>query len=534
MSQRLSQDIPASTDLAMSPGWLRLPFDRIGFVLGPVLLVGWLTLTDRGSLTPEAHRLAGIMLLTIVWWITEPIPIFATGLLAVALCVVLRAVPSDKGNAEALRAALAPLADPAVFFLMGGLFLGRAMTRHGLDRRLALSILCTRWAGRSPTTLLVSVGLSVMLISMWISNTAATAMMYPVTIGIIGVLAAGTATCAGDDSDSASRLARSPYASALLLITAYASSVGGIATPIGTATNVVAIGFFRRSEYFGRSADFLSWAAVGVPMMLCIFVGLFLWLRCLSPSSDLDLPALRDYLRAERAKLGPWRRGEVNTLAVFMIVVSLWVAPGVLGLCGASTIQQAFVSRLPEEITALLIPVSLYLCPVNWSTREFTLDRSDFSQIDWGSLVLFGSGLSLGGLMFKTGLALQVGQVVFATVGTSDVSTITALAVCGGILLSEFTGNTAAAATLIPVVLTIAREANIDPLLPLLGVTFGASFGSALPVSTPPNAIVYSSGLLPVRRMIVSGIGLDVLCGVVIWITLRIAGGLGWSLFAGP
>ena len=534
MSQPSPRGHPPAAASEESPIWLRLPFDRIGFVLGPVLMVGWLTLTEPGSLTPEAHRLAGIMLLTILWWITEPIPIFATGLLAIALCVVLQAVPTDKGKVEAVRTALAPLADPAVFFLMGGLFLGRAMTRHGLDRRLALSILCTRWAGRGPGSLLAAVGLSVMLISMWISNTAATAMMYPVTLGIISVLAAGTATATNRSSDSAADLARSPYASSLLLITAYASSVGGIATPIGTATNVVAIGFFRQPDYFGRSADFLSWAIVGVPMMLCIFLGLFVWLRRLSPTTDLNLPALRDYLRVERSRLGPWRRGEVNTLAVFLIVVGMWVTPGMLGLIGASETQRAFSSRFPEEITALLIPVLLYLCPVNWRSREFTLDRSDFVRIDWGSLVLFGSGLSLGSLMFKTGLALQVGQTVFAMVGTSDVGTITALAVGGGILLSEFTGNTAAAATLIPVVLTIAREAHIDPLLPLLGVTFGASFGSALPVSTPPNAIVFSSGLLPVRRMIVAGIGLDLLCAVVIWSTLRIAYGLGWNLFADP
>jgi sodium-dependent dicarboxylate transporter 2/3/5 len=502
---------------------LLFPFDRLGFVLGPIMLVGWL-MTEPGSLTPEAHRLAGIMLLTMLWWITEPIPTFATGLLAVGLCVVLQAVPADKGRLDAMRTALAPLADPAVFFLMGGLFLGRAMTRHGLDRRLALSILCTRWAGSSPGSLLAGVGLSVMLMSMWISNTAATAMMYPVTLGIISVLAAGTA-------DSSTNLARSPYASALLMITAYASSVGGIATPIGTATNVVAIGYFRQPEYFGRPIDFLSWSLVGVPMMLCIFCGLFFWLRRLAPSGHLNLLALREYLQDERSRLGPWSRGEVNTLVVFAIVVGLWITPGVLGLIGATQARQAFSSRCPEEITALLVPVLFYLVPVNWRRREFTLDRSDFTKIDWGSLVLFGAGLSLGGLMFKTGLALAVGEAVFAMVGSRDVSTITAIAVCGGIFLSEFTGNAPAASTLIPVVLAIARQANIDPLPPLLGVTFGASFGSALPVSTPPNAIVYSSGLLPVRRMIVAGVGLDLLCAVVIWTALYIAHACAWNPF---
>src|SRR6185312_11961135 len=143
---------------------------------------------------------------------------------------------------------LRPFADPSVSFLFGGMFIGRAMSRHGLDRRLALSILTTNWASRSPGTVLAAVGVSVTLVSMWISNTAATAMVFPVTMGIIGVLGAGS-------GEGVPRFGRSPYASALLLMTAYASSVGGIATPIGTATNVVAMSFFRRPEYFGQPVD---------------------------------------------------------------------------------------------------------------------------------------------------------------------------------------------------------------------------------------------------------------------------------------
>ena len=146
------------------------------------------------------------------------------------------------------------------------------MTRHGLDRRIALSIVTKRWAARSPGTLLLAVGLSVMLVSMWISNTAATAMIYPVTIGIISVLTSGL-------GPQAAAFARSPYASTLLLMTAYGSSVGGIATPIGTTTNVVAMGFFRRPEYFGRAIDFGRWILVGVPMMAALAVVLFAWLK---------------------------------------------------------------------------------------------------------------------------------------------------------------------------------------------------------------------------------------------------------------
>src|SRR5262249_55680251 len=156
--------------------WLQLPIDRIGMFLGPAVLLAWILLVPAGALRPEAHRLAGIMLLTIIWWVTEPIPIPATGLLAVVLCVLLGTVPSETvGKGGPAAVVMQAFADPSVFFMIGGLFIGRAMARHGLDRRVALSILCARWAGRSPGMVLAAVGMGVTFVSMWISNTAATA-----------------------------------------------------------------------------------------------------------------------------------------------------------------------------------------------------------------------------------------------------------------------------------------------------------------------------------------------------------------------
>ena len=488
-------------------------------------MAAWIVLGPHQGITPEAHRLTGVLLLTIIWWLTEPIPIPATGLFAVVLSVVVGAVPVAEGDPAAVVIALAQFGNPTLFFLLGGMFIGRAMSRHGLDRRIALSILTARGAARSPQTLLAAVGLSVMLISMWISNTAATAMIYPVTLGIISVLAAGM----GSDEN---QFERSPYASALLLMTAYASSVGGIATPIGTTTNVVAMGYFRQSDYFGRPVDFARWSLVGVPMMLALGVALFAWLRFLAPSGRLDLSAVRVHLARERAKLGGWSVGERNTLVVFLSVVTLWIAPSVLTLAGMHDEAAWYTAHFPEEIVALMAPVMLFLLPTDWRQRRFSLSIDDFSQIDWGTLMLFGSGLSLGSLMVRTGLVRTIGQSAFDWLGSDDVWLITAMAIAGGILLSEFTSNAAAATALIPVVMAICQEAGVDRIPPLMGVTFAASFGSALPVSTPPNAIIYGSGLLPARRMMLAGIGFDVACGLVIWSVLRAACALGWTPLA--
>lgn len=506
----------------------RRGFDRVGFILGPALMLTWFAFAEGGGLRPEAYRLAGVLILTVVWWITEPIPLAATGLLAAVLCVALGAVPAEDRARTGVRTVLAPFADPTVFFLLGGLFIGRAMTKHGLDRRIALALLATRWAAASPGRLLLTVGAATAFVSMWVSNTATTAMMCPVVVGMIAVLGAGSASAGGPP------VARSWYATALLLAVAIGSSVGGIATPIGTATNVFAIGFLKRPEVLGRGVGFLHWMAVGVPMMLVIFAGMYAWLRLLAPQGELDLAALRAYLRAEYARLGPWKRGEANTLAVFLLAVGLWVAPGVLALVAPGEVQAVFLRHFPEEMTAVFAVVLLFILPTDIRGRRFTLDGDDFRQVDWGTILMFGAALSLGGLMFRTGLAEAAGRAAFGAVGTRDPWVLTGVAIFAAILVSEVTSNTATAAALMPVVHRLCVEAGVDPVPPLLGAALGASFGSALPVSTPPNAIVYGTGMAPVRRMIPAGLGVDLFAGVAVWAGLWIASEVfRWSPLVG-
>jgi sodium-dependent dicarboxylate transporter 2/3/5 len=500
----------------------RFPLDLCGLILGPTILISWLTLTtpEQFGLAPEAHRLAGVMMLTILWWLTEPIPIPGTAILAVCMSVFLGAVPIEAGKKPA-EIALGPFADPSAYFLVGGMFIGQAMQRHGLDRRFALAILCTRWAGRSPGALLAGVGMAVMLVSMWTSNTAATAMVYPVTMGIISVLSQGTG--------STGSFAHSRFATGLLLITAYASSVGGVATPIGSGTNVLARGLFARTENLGTEIAFLNWMLIGIPVMIVGYIGMTVWLRRLSPSTELDMPTLRDYLLEQQRQLGPWRQGEINTLVTFIITVTLWIMPAVLTFAATKAGQDWYRAHFSEDIVALFAPVLMFLLPVDWRKREFTIDVRDLQKVDWGAILLFGAGLSLGQMMAKTGLASVVGTASVSMLGTTDLWTITAVAITAGIVLSEFTSNAAAVATLFPVILAIARAEQLDPWPPLLGLTFAASFGSALPVSTPPNAIVYGSGLIRMPRMIVAGLGLDIVCGIAIWVVLRVAFGLGWT-----
>ena len=485
-------------------------------------MIAWICSPKPLSLTPEAHRFAGVFLLTVIWWVTEPIPIAATGLLSVVLAAFVGVFPHDFPVEQIPRVLFAPFASPSVFFLIGSLFIGCAMMRHGLDKRIAISILSARWAGRSPTTILFGVGVATMAISMWVSNVAATAMVYPITLGIIEVLSLSS----GDPN-----FRRSKYASSLLLMTGYASTVGGIATPIGTSTNIVARGFFAQKDYFNQTVDFGRWCLVGAPLTVIIMLGLFAWLRIGARLKDFDLTRLREFLQAEQAKLGRWNRGEVNTLITFLFIVGLWIAPSILGGLGLNDERDWLQRHLPEEIVSILAPIVLFLLPINYRERRFTLEPGDFSKIDWGTMLLFGAGLSLGKLMEETKLAEALGNGAFAALGTTDVWAVTIAATLSAVLFSEFSSNSATATTLIPVVYAMCQGSGVDALPPLMGVALGASFGSALPVSTPPNAVVYGSGLLPVRRMIVAGLGLDLIAAVAILIVLGIAFHLGWSPF---
>jgi sodium-dependent dicarboxylate transporter 2/3/5 len=491
-------------------------------VLGLLIVACGVALTLVYPTIPPADRLGWVLVFTILWWLTEPIPIAATGLLSVVLAVGLGAVPAAEGSRGSIaKTVLAPFADPSVFFLLGGMFLARGMVRHGLDRRLALSVLSSSWAGRSPIRLLISVGLAVGWVSMFVSNTAATAMVYPVVLGIIGVVS----------RSAGPGFARSRFASSLLLMTAYSASIWGVATPIGTATNVVAMGFLRQPEFLGVSVDFGRWVLVGFPTAFLTFMGTAVWLWWSTGRWDgrnLSLADLRDHLREQRIGLGRWKQGEINTLLVLCLMIALWVTPSILRLAGAAMWADGMQSRFPEEVVALLAPVLLFLLPAGKSGAG-TLLPEDFGHIDWSTILLFGSGLSLGSLMFQTGLAKRVGEGVMSLLGTNDTWTIAALAAVLGIILSEFTSNAATASTLLPVVNALCQSAGADPIPALFAVTFAASLGSALPVSTPPNAIVYGSGLIPVPRMVRAGVGVDVWGWVVLMVVLWSASRLGWS-----
>jgi solute carrier family 13 (sodium-dependent dicarboxylate transporter), member 2/3/5 len=464
----------------------------LGLFLGPLAFaLTWLA--PFPALTPEAHRLAAIVALVVVWWITEAIPIAITAVVGPALAVATGVAPAQQ--------AFAPFASPTVFLFLGSFMLGRAVTEHGLDRRLALGLLSLPAMGRSPGRILVGVGVMTMAISGWMSNTATTAMMLPVALGLVRTGPAAGST----GSDARTR----GYRIGLLLTIAYAASIGGMLTPVGSPPNLITIGLLETAT--GRRIDFVRWMLFAAPLVALMAVVMFALVRFRLPAPPAGA--------TERTSTGlsPWTVGQRNCALAFGVAVTLWVVPGLVALVAPdSPARKLLATRLDEAVVAVLAATLLFVLPTHWASRTFTLDWRQASRIDWGTLLLFGGGLSLGSLMFETGLAKVIGNGLAEALGAESRVAVIALAAALGVVLSELTSNTAATNMVVPVVISLCQARGLDPTTPALAACFGASLGFMLPISTPPNAIVYGTGLIPIGRMFSTGILLDALGLVVV------------------
>lgn len=476
---------------------------RAGIVLAPIAFFVVYALCT--GLSPEGRRLAGILASVGVLWVTETLPLPVTALLGAILCIILRV-------AEA-RQVFAYFADPIVFVFIGSFMLARAMSVHGLDRRIALGFLSIPGVGSSQAGMLMGMGLVSAGLSMWVSNTATTAMMLPIGLGMLAAL--HRVRVAGGLAFGAMNARRWPFATGMMLMIAYAASIGGIGTPVGSPPNLIGLGQLRRQ---GIEIGFFQWMLLCVPLMLVMAGGLFLILYLLHrpparSTARISGADMLNFIHEERRKLGGWSAGQVNALIAFGVAVTLWILPGILGLPWfAGSAAEAFLkARLPEAVVAILAAVLLFMLPTSLSRGTFTLNWSDASKIDWGTILLFGGGMALGGLMFETGVAKAMGDSLTSKLGVSSLWGLTALSILMGIVLSEAASNTASATMIVPVTISIALSAGVDPVPPALGAVLGASYGFMLPVSTPPNAIVYGSGLVPIGRMIRAGVLFDIL-----------------------
>jgi sodium-dependent dicarboxylate transporter 2/3/5 len=466
----------------------------IGLFLGPIVFL--ILVLAPLPLPLPAHRIAAILAMMVVFWVTEALPLPVTALLGPVLAVLLRVVP--------VRTAFSTFADPIIFVFIGSFILAEAMFVHGVDRRIAYTALSWKFVGTSATRILITFGAVTAFLSMWMSNTATTAMMFPIGLSIVAHLARSGMAGAR------------PFAMVMMLITSFGASIGGMGTPVGTPPNLIGIGMLERIS--GVDISFFQWMLIGVPAAALMFGFLALQFYFVGARHVTVGEESVRMVRDELAKLGPLSRGQRNVLMAFGLTVALWIAPGLFAIGGldASPFARAYAQAIPESIAAMVGALLLFVLPVDWSGRRFTLTWDQALKIDWGIVLLFGGGLAMGELAFSTGLAEAMGKGITAWLPSQTTVALTMLFTGVAIVLSEATSNTAAANMIVPIAIAVAQAAGVSPLEPALGATLGASMGFMMPVSTPPNAIVYSSGFIPITAMMRYGILLDVAGYVVI------------------
>lgn len=479
---------------------------RLGFVAG---LAAFAAISIAPlDLTGPQQTLAAILALVVVFWVTEAVPVPATALLALALCSFLAVAPPGE--------VFSAFASPTIFLFIGSFILARAMSVHGLDRRFALRVLSIGGIAGSTYGTIVAFGVVAALMSAFISNTATTAMLLPIGLGIIGIYGGLMGRTHRDERPGVPDPGAGKLSAALLLMIAYAASVGGLLTAIGSPPNLLGRGFLETQA--GVTIPFLEWTFIAAPIVAVMFIALCVILIVLNRPEARSIPGAHAYIEAERSGLGRFSAGERNTLLAFLVAVSLWILPGVVGVVAGETSEAYAIvrQRLDEGVVALLAASLLFILPLDRQLRRFTMTWRQAVAIDWGTIVLFGAGIALGTLLSSTGLAALIGTALAGSLGGAAPLTLTFLAVIAAIVISETTSNTASVGIVVPIVISLAAAAGMNPVVPAFAAVFGSSFGFTLPVSTPPNAIVYGSGMVPIARMIRSGLVFDIIGAVVV------------------
>lgn len=454
------------------------------------------------DLSPQAQALAVIVVGVVVLWITEALPLAVTALLGAVACVVAGVAPAQE--------VFAPFADPLIFLFIGSFILAEAIRLHGLDKRLAFAVLSLPGVAERPGRVLAAVAAVCATASGFLSNTCVTAMMLAIVSGIIAAI-----------DEAGRKVGRAPaagFATGLLLCVAFASSVGGLATPIGTPPNLIGLGFIRKQ--LDVAISFPGWCLIGVPVAAVLTAVVVVLLGRMFPAGVTRLEGVKAFVTEERARLGRWTVGQWSTAAAFAITVTLWILPGIAAVTRGPDEPWARLlkERLPEGVAAIVGAVLLFVLPGGevGGRRRATLEWTE-ARIDWGIVLLYGGGMALGTLCFSTGLAAAVGESIRWLVpgGPWGGVVLVGLAAIVAVFTSEFTSNTASANIVVPVAIALAAATGAEPVVAALAATFAASLGFMMPVSTPCNAIVYGTGRIPLKSMMAAGSILD-LAGIVV------------------
>ncbi|MFP6621093.1 MAG: SLC13 family permease [Pirellulaceae bacterium] len=487
-----------------------------GLALGPLLALAVYLLSQSSlmELKPAAGKTAAIMAWMAIWWMTEALPLPATSLLPLVLFPLLGVF--EGSSKEVFQQAATPYANRFVFLLMGGFMIALAIERWGLHRRIAL--LTVWYVGVRPRRLVAGFMIATAGLSMWISNTATTAMMLPIAISLINLLyhrfelgspaAAGSSPAAMSPEKIVLRDDVNRFATCLMLSVAYAASIGGMMTFVGTIPNAF---MAEQLDEIGLSISFGRWMVFTAPLVIAmLFISWVCMTRFIFPFQFKEIPGGRAMIGEEIEQLGPMNRGERTVLLVFVLTAILWVLRAPLQDWEWLTDRVPVVSRLSDTVIALVGALSLFVIPVHWQRREFALNWEVAGRLPWGVLLLFGGGLSLAAAVASSGLAEAIAQAVTLVPTTSELLPMLIVAAVI-MLLTEVTSNTATVTIMVPLLVGIAGTlvASGDSRLLVIPATLAASCAFMLPVATPPNAIVFASERIKIRDMAYAGMWLN-------------------------
>ena len=440
------------------------------------------------GMSKPAWLLSGLTAWMAIWWITESVPIPATSLLPIIVVPLL--------NLDSVANVTAPYADPLIFLFLGGFILSIAMERWNLHKRIAL--LTMLMVGSKPSQQIGGMMLVTAFLSMWMSNTATAVMMLPIALSIIGM------------QDNIS----DKFAKAMLLSVAYAASIGGVATIIGTPPNALLAGYLRNQYHL--EIGFAQWMLLGVPVAVVLLIGAWYWLtQCHFRFGRDEVQISRHIYLEKLLALGKIQRAEKIVLAVFLLAAGLWI------------FKNWFISitglPLNDTLTAILCASLLFVIPVSVNTGQRVLNWEDCSKLPWGILILFGGGLTLASQIQQSGLADFIATQV-GGLGAIHLVVLIILVTTIIIFLTEVTSNTATAAAFLPLLGPVAVSLNTSASMLVIPAALAASCAFMMPVATPPNAIVYGSGKLKITDMVKAGLVLNLLAIMVITVAVWFLG----------
>ena len=474
-----------------------LVIKQIGLWAGPIIfLVMLLTSSSQDTMPREAWLVAGVGIWMATWWSTEAIPVAATAFIPLVSFPLLQVMP--------VKAVAQSYAHPTIFLFMGACVLALAVEKWSLHRRIALTVLSI--TGTDGRKLILGFMLAAALLSMWMTNTSTAMMLLPIAASVAAMVAEKSVGVSSSD--------KRRFQVALLLALAYATTIGGMSTITGTPPNVLLAGFVE--ETYGRQIAFFDWMLIGLPLALVLLpLG---WLVLTRVAFRVDIPASQEaaeVIRDMRLEMGAMLAPERRVGLLFLTVVALWMSRKWLNTVSV-------LEGLSDAGIVMAAALLLFVIPSEKGSASRLMDWEDVARLPWGVLILFGGGLALAAQVSGSGLAVWLGESLLPV---ANLGTLVLIVAAAGLVvfLTELTSNLATTATFLPVIAAIAEQSGIEPLVLCVPVTLAASCAFMLPVATPPNAIVFSSGVLTIPEMVRAGFFMNLVALVVLTLLATLA-----------